>query len=177
MTRRAEAPGPRPRPLPRWYWAVVAAALAVWLLMSFWTVPALSPPGFRPFDFAFPPYDAERAAAYLRALGAEGRAVYLGRQLVLDLVYPALLAAVIGIGALHLAPSRTGRWIALLVIVAMALDYAENGVIALVLRGGPDGVRPTWLDLLGALTVAKFVTYGVGMAGLLVLMVRRARGG
>ncbi|RMH40930.1 MAG: hypothetical protein D6688_12310 [Alphaproteobacteria bacterium] len=175
MKGRRATPGAPRGALPRWYWGIVAAAIAVWLLMSIWTVPAISPPGFKPFDFAFPAYDAERAAAYLRALGAEGRARYLGRQIVLDLFYPALLTAVVGIGALRLAPGRAGRWIAGLAILAMVLDYGENGLIVAVLRAGPEAVDALRLRWLGIVTAAKFTTYGVAMLGLLFLMMRRWR--
>ena len=48
--------------------------------------------GLSPFDMRPLGYDTEQAMVLLEALGEEGRAYYLNRQIILDTFYPALLA-------------------------------------------------------------------------------------
>ena len=119
------------------YWAVFAAALAVYGVMVGWTLPAISrdAAGLAPFDMRPMGYSVAEARAFLAALGAEGRALYLGPQHALDLVYPALLAGVL-IGAVRGLIGPLGlRWgLGLLALGGMAADYLENTRVGAMLR-------------------------------------------
>lgn len=122
------------------YWAVFAAALAVYAAMVGWTLPAISRDagGLSPFDMRPTGYSVAEARAFLAALGDEGRALYLGPQHWLDLVYPALLAVVL-IGAVKvlIAPRWLQFGLCLLALGGMAADYLENARVAAMLGGGP----------------------------------------
>ncbi|MDF1716959.1 MAG: hypothetical protein P1U75_09875 [Antarcticimicrobium sp.] len=119
------------------YWVVFAATLAVYGAMVGWTLPAISRDagGLVPFDMRPMGYSVAEARAFLAALGAEGRALYLGPQHALDLVYPALLAVVL-IGAVcALIGPVSLRWgLALMALGGMAADYLENARVGAMLR-------------------------------------------
>ncbi len=70
-----------------------AAAMAIYLLMMFGTLARLQAiSGLKPFDLRPGGYAQEDAHALLGALGEVGRGKYFERQLVLDALYPGLLA-------------------------------------------------------------------------------------
>lgn len=119
------------------YWAVFAAALAIYGAMVGWTLPAISRDagGLVPFDMRPAGYSVEEARAFLTALGDQGRAIYLGPQHLLDLLYPALLAVVL-IGAVRVLIGPLWlRWgLSLLALGGMVADYLENTRVGVMLR-------------------------------------------
>lgn len=128
------------------YWAVFAAALAIYGAMVGWTLPAISRDagGLVPFDMRPAGYSVEEARAFLTALGDQGRAIYLGPQHLLDMLYPALLAMVL-IGAVRVLIGPVSlRWgLALMALGGMAADYLENARVgAMLLHDGavPDAM-------------------------------------
>jgi len=125
------------------YWAVFAAALAVYGAMVGWTLPAISRDagGLTPFDMRPLGYSVAEARAFLAALGDEGRGLYLGVQHWLDLAYPALLAVVL-IGAVRtlIGPPWLRVGLILLTLGGMAADYLENARVGVMLR--QDGMVP-----------------------------------
>lgn len=95
-----------------------------------------------PFDLRPMGYTPQDAAALLDALGAEGRAYYLGRQIPLDMVYPGMIALTLAAAFLwfgqHL-PNR--RLIRLGIVFSMGgalFDYAENIGIVAMIHGWPN---------------------------------------
>ncbi|GAA6201921.1 hypothetical protein [Aquicoccus sp. SU-CL01552] len=150
------------------YWAVFAAALAVYGAMVGWTLPAISrdAAGLAPFDMRPMGYSVAEARAFLAALGAEGRALYLGPQHALDLVYPALLAVVL-IGAVRaLIGPLWLRWgLSLLALGGVAADYLENARVGAMLRD--DGMLPG-----AAITAASHATQAkAGLTSVVMLAV------
>lgn len=167
----------------RLFWSLFVLAMAVYLAMILWTLPAImrAAGGLAPFDLRPGGYSVDEARAFLDALGADGRATYLGPQALLDLVYPALLAATLIVG-FRLLLRRPALWIpaGLLAVAASGFDWLEN----LRVRGLLTADMPGDAAILGAsfATVAKSVLSSVAFAALLLagsfrLWVWRRRGG
>lgn len=143
-----------------WNWG---AALAIYLVMVLGTLAQIEMiAGARPFDMRPLGYSHQYAVELIGALGEEGRALYLLRQIPLDMVYPALLALASSFTLVWLAqylPKGAGfyRFVALLAFVAALFDYAENLLIVWMLNAGPD--LPIWLVNVASLaSVAKSIT-------------------
>ncbi|MDK3019040.1 hypothetical protein [Pseudodonghicola flavimaris] len=119
------------------YWTLFAVTLAVYGTMAGWTLPAIARDagGLAALDMRPGGYSPEEARAFLVALGDRGRAIYLGPQHRLDLIYPALLALLL-IGAVRalIAPLWLQICLSLLALGGMAADYLENARVAALLR-------------------------------------------
>jgi hypothetical protein len=114
--------------------------VAIYLIMITVTlahIQAMS--GHVPFDMRPVGYGPQDAAAILDGLGVEGRQYYLRRQIPLDTLYPALLAATL-IFAMHwfgkrIANEQLERVGIILSGCAALCDYAENlGIVAMILN-------------------------------------------
>ena len=83
--------------LRRAYWLIFALMLAVYGAMVIWTLPAISDGagGLIAFDLRPTGYSIPEARAFLSSLNDDARALYLGPQGRLDMVYPALLGLVL----------------------------------------------------------------------------------
>lgn len=133
--------------------------------------------GHAPFDMRPFGYGPREAAALLGALGDDGRAYYLTRQIPLDMVYPAILALTLTLAITWVRRTVPGDWITrtgvILAISAAAFDYAENvGTAAMIL---------SWPDLPDALvraastaTVAKSAATSAAVSILACAGARRA---
>lgn len=118
---------------------------AVYLAMVLLTLPHLRAlaGGMEPFDLMPTGYDLPYAMRFLDAVGTEGRSYYLGRQIPLDLIYPGLFAvswALLWLWLLARASRAPAglRKLAWLPILAGIADYAENGLVAIMLTRFPD---------------------------------------
>tara|TARA_R110002049_G_scaffold140930_6_gene302344 strand:+ start:1452 stop:1967 length:516 start_codon:yes stop_codon:yes gene_type:complete len=147
----------------RLLWAGGLAALlcfvALAVMSKFW----LEPDGLIVFDSRLRGYDPAAARAYLAALSADQRALYLGAFRVLDTVFPIVLAGtlagVIWRGAgVRLAMVRV---LALLMPgVYLMLDLTENALVAVILRGQATDAT---IVLASALTQGKWLVLAVAM--------------
>jgi hypothetical protein len=151
------------------YWVVFAAALGVYLWMITGTLPAITRAagGLMPFDLRPTGYSVDEARAFLGALSDSGRAVYLGPQHMLDLVYPALLAVVL-IGAVRVL--FQGAWLRAglsgIILAGMVADYVENAVVAQLLRSS--GEAPAgMIRLANGATMVKSGLTGLAMVAVL----------
>jgi hypothetical protein len=94
--------------------------------------------GQTPFDMRPFGYGPQEAMQLLDALGEEGRRYYVRRQIPLDTIYPALLAATlisaIGWLRLRLPRSKLIRAGVVCSVGAAVFDYVENlGVVVMIL--------------------------------------------
>lgn len=114
-------------------------AAAIYLLMIIVTLARIETvSGLVPFDMRPFGYGPADASALLDALGPDGRAYYLSRQIPLDTLYPAMLALTLiamirwfGRSAPHSGFVRLGI---MLSVGAALFDYAENiGIVAMIL--------------------------------------------
>lgn len=102
--------------------------------------------GHVPFDMLPLGYGPVEAATLLEALGAEGRAYYLSHQIVLDTLYPFMLAVTLIATICWFGQRMTNRKLVRLgiaVSVGSALfDYVENLGIATMIWSWPEVFGP-----------------------------------
>lgn len=114
--------------------------------------------GQAPFDmrpFGYGPLDA---ATLLDALGADGRAYYLSRQIPLDTIYPALLALTLSSTVCwfgrRMPGSRLVRLGVAFAVGSALFDYVENIGIVAMIYGWPD-VSGSLVTAVSTATIAK----------------------
>lgn len=144
----------------RLFWILFALAMIIYLAMIAWTLPEISADagGLPAFDLRPMGYSTEEARAFLSALSDAGRALYLGPQALLDLAYPALLAAVLTMGVtVMLRPGfRWLRWATAAAGIAGAgCDYLENMLVRGLLRADPAAVTDSALRAASTATILK----------------------
>lgn len=156
--------------MPRTFWVVLAAMLAAWLGMNLWSAPRIEDlsGGLRLLDMRFTGYSFDEARDFLAAIGNEGRALYLGPQLWLDMLFPPLLGAVLFFTYRWLFPGPAGLIIGTLSLTSVVLDYLENAALAAMLRAGADGLTPELAATASQWTMAK---WSVTLVGLVALMI------
>lgn len=126
-----------------------AALAAVWFGRL---VPASG--GLMPFDGRVAGYSPAEGHALLEALGAEGRAIYLGPVGRLDTLFPICLALLLAM-PMWRRMAGAGRALTLLPLAYLAADLAENARVAALLRATPP-VPDAAITAASTLTIAKF---------------------
>ncbi len=154
------------------FWALVAATLAVYAIMIFWSLPRVADAagGLAPFDMRPSGYTLDEARAFLAALDADGSAFYRDVQLRLDSLYPALLAAMLGLALLRLWRGVSPVLAGALAAVALAggiADYIENACIRRMLSLGADGLTAPVAEAASAASRGKAALTTVAMVALL----------
>ncbi len=129
----------------RLFWGLVVAKAVVYLAMILWSLPRIAAyaDGQTPFDLRPTGYTFEEAQAFLAALGAEGADFYRDVQHQLDLLFPALAAAVVFFAIVWLLPRRLEGWryvIAAPVVLMAVFDWSENHAVGQMLNAGADGL-------------------------------------
>ena len=113
-----------------------------------------------PFDMRPFGYSPSDAATLLEALGADGRAYYLSRQIPLDTLYPALLALTLSSSICwfgrRLPNSRLIHLGVAFAVGSALFDYLENLGIAAMIYGWPD-VSGSLVYAASTATIAKSV--------------------
>lgn len=155
--------------------------VALFLLFNFVLIPAWYPK-FQTLD-TLPSYTPEQAYRSLSSYGAQGRQQYLWTELTLDVLYP--LSTALMFALLTLYSFQRGfpdhpwtRWLALIPLAELAVDYLENAsVVAMLLR------YPAEMPLVAAasnvFTVLKFslsLPELVFVIGLVAWLIRSVRG-
>jgi len=114
-----------------------------------------------PFDMRPFGYGPSEAAALLDALGADGRAYYLSRQIPLDTLYPALLALTLSCAICwfgrRMPNCRLVRFGVAFAVGSALFDYLENLGIVTMIYGWPD-VSGSLVYAASTATIAKSVT-------------------
>ena len=142
----------------------VMLTLVVYLFMLFYSIPAVLAyaPGMQVFDLLPFGYDSEYAESLLTTLAAQGRDAYVNIQLVVDFIFPGLLA---GAGTLLLLWLLRDDWalmtnrayLVLIPLLAGAFDYAENILILIMLKAFPQ-VNSDVVLLASTMTIIKSVS-------------------
>lgn len=149
--------------------ALATAAVVVFAVMHLVTVPRVSDmAGGRPiFDLRLLGYDRGEAVAFLKALGAEGRAEYMRVQLRLDDVFAPLYGLALSLLLAEiLGRAGLGRRLAFvlafaLVVPVAGFDIAENAAIAEMLRRPPDAVDVATVAAASLRTTVKWALAGL----------------
>lgn len=115
------------------------------------------------FDMRPLGYGPSDAANLLDALGEEGRAYYLTRQIPLDTLYPALMAATLIAAIRWFAAGRPGTGLALAGVAfaagAAVADYLENiGILAMLLVWPNLPAALVWAASAASVTKAMLTT-------------------
>lgn len=111
------------------------ATAGVYLAMVVWSLPYISAEaeGLLPFDLRPFGYSVQEAGAFVDALSDEGRTFYLETQLLLDLLFPPMLALCFILVA-FVFWQGLARWaIVALALVTMTADLVENLLLAQIL--------------------------------------------
>jgi hypothetical protein len=159
------------------YWFVFAVTLGIYLTMLTWTLPGISADaaGLVPFDMRPMGYSPDEARSFLAALGDKGRALYLGPQAQLDLVYPLVLAVVLaGAVSVLISDWRLRGVLYVFVLGGMLADYTENTFVALMLEY-TEPVPDRLANLASKATVVKSVLTGLAMIAVLVGLIRAGK--
>lgn len=157
------------RKMPRVFWALLAATLAAWLAMNLVTARRIEAfaDGQRLLDMRFNGYSFEEVRSFVAAIGDEGAALYLGAQFWLDMVFPALLGAVLIICYLRLFPSWLGLIMSGGAFIYIVIDYLENFAIATMLHAGANGITQDMAATADQWTTTKWGLAFVGLAALI----------
>lgn len=168
----------KPAPNGRIVVLAFAAAQAVYVAMLTLTLPTLETlaGGLKPFDMRPGGYDFMSARQLLEALGEDGRAFYLYRQIPLDLIYPGLFALAYYLTWRWLASRTWPDWAALktlawLPVYAGLADYVENGFIARMIFAYPS-VTETMVATASTATILKSVLTTMTMIALVAMVLR-----
>ncbi|MGI3166484.1 hypothetical protein [Pseudooceanicola sp. 200-1SW] len=154
----------------RLFWILLAASAALFAAMHIWTIPHLYGATMPPFDMRPFGYSVRDALGYVALLSDDQRALYLGPQHLMDLIYPALLAGAFAAG---FRAQLAGRWLHLALIpVATGLlaDYAENLMVRLALSA--EWPSRALLQALQAATVTKTLSVTVSALVMTALLIR-----
>lgn len=169
-----------PQPRGRSVLLAFVAAQVVYAAMIGVTLPWLETRagGLIPFDMLPGGYDLVAAQQLLGALGDEGRAFYLTRQIPLDLLYPGLFALAYSLSWRWLAPRAWpgAPWLVKFSRVAIAAglaDYVENAFIIVMLTSYPH-ITSGVVSAASVATVIKTALTTVTLTALTVMLVRFA---
>ncbi len=152
-------------------WSLAVATLVVYAAMVLWSLPYIAGEagGLLPFDLRPSGYSEAEARAFLAALSEDGRRFYLGTQHRLDLVYPALLAATLGLAIWRLFPKLPAfarAALALVPAMGSAYDYLENARVAGLLAMGAEATG----EAVAAASRATLFKSGLTSAGFALLL-------
>lgn len=99
---------------------------AICLVMNFYLIPMIesSTQGLRIFDMNFAGCSFEQAKQFLSLLSAEGRDIYLNKQLMLDWFYPIVYLVFFSAALIRIVPN--GKKLVIFPVALMISDYCEN---------------------------------------------------
>ena len=142
------------------FWTCFAAAMAIYITMIRWSLPAVTEAagGLAPFDMRPLGYTLADARAFLAAIDPETIKFYRNVQLNLDLFYPALITISLFLGIYLMLPARLGAWrwaIAALPLPIAPFDYLENNLIRVMLASGPEKISADLVSAASRWTVLK----------------------
>jgi prepilin signal peptidase PulO-like enzyme (type II secretory pathway) len=163
--------------MPRIFWGLVTALVASWLSMNLWTAPRLEElaGGLRLLEMRIAGYSLDDAQNFIAAIGDEGTALYLDRQLPLDTVFPPLLAAVLFLFYRWLFRGKAALTIGVAALTTVVVDYLENAAVAAMLRAGADGLTPELAASAHRWTTTKWSLSLIGLVALVLGLVLRLR--
>jgi len=142
------------------FWTCFAAAMAIYITMISWSLPAITEAagGLVPFDMRPLGYTLVDAWAFRSAIDPETVRFYRNVQLTLDLFFPALITISLFLGIYLMLPARFGAWrwaIAALPLPIAPFDYLENRLIGKMLASEPEMISANLVNAASRWTVLK----------------------
>lgn len=155
--------------MPRIFWPILAAMLAFWMAMNFWSAPRIEEAagGLRLLDMRFTGYSHSDVRAFVAALGDDGAALYLEVQFWLDMVFPPLLGAVLFFVYRWLFPGIPAFAIAAISLTYVSADILENFAVATAVRAGAEGLTAEMAATANRWTTIKWGLAFIGLAMLI----------
>ena len=155
------------------FWPILLTTLSIYTAMLLWTLPTIQEAagGLPAFDLRPSGYSYDEAMLFLKNLTDGGRALYIGPQHMLDLIYPAGIALSVGIAIIILAP-LTALWriaLALITIPGAAFDHLENSAVTRLLEAKPEDVTAGMVQTASIFTILKSVFDTIAFTVLLAL--------
>jgi hypothetical protein len=150
-------------------WVGLTAIVALDLSMLLVTVPRLAEfsGGLTMLDLRLGGYSATQAAAYIQALGADGRAYYAGAHFTVDTVFAVVEAAVLAMLIIWFTRPRATyaiplpgalRWFAVaLPLAAGGMDIRENLLVRALMSDAAAALDPALVQAASLATQAKWV--------------------
>lgn len=163
-----------PEPLPRWFGPLLWVTMLLFGAMVWTSTRSLTPaPGWSVFDARVFGYDLDYARGYIAALRETGGIdVYLGRQRMLDTVFPALLTAVLLVLFRARFRGAVQVVLGLLALVYLGADYLENIRVAEMLRTPSQALNKQTVDAASLATIVKYATLVPCLIAALVVYVQ-----
>ncbi|MBF9043509.1 hypothetical protein HKCCE4037_09230 [Rhodobacterales bacterium HKCCE4037] len=160
----------------RWWLALLllTAALYGWLAWLWFTQLVPGADGLTPFDGRILGYSFAEAEAFLAALSADARVLYLTRIRHLDTIFPICLALLLA-APLWRLPTGWMRALAVIPILYLVSDLAENAAVAGLLRVDPAALTPDLVTWASTLTQVKYAALGLSVFALGLVFVRTRR--
>jgi len=159
----------------KFYKAILAITAINYAMMLFYTMPKLwqASGGMLIFDLRVAGYSTETAQAFLDAISAEGRQLYLTTQHMLDTIFPALLAVSLIVTLYRLAPKLPVLY--LTPIAGALFDYYENAAVREMLLSKV--ADPALVEMASLLTNLKFASIALSFLSIIWLWQRRKTDG
>lgn len=140
------------------------------LVMNMWFIPQIesAAQGLKCFDMRFG-YTYQEAVQFLKALSAEGKDIYLTRQLPLDFVYPLAYGSFFALLFTALRGKKSS--LNFLPLLLMAADYIENVSILQMLRHDPSYLTNAQVSIASGATIVKTVLMYLCFLVIIVLLI------
>lgn len=177
LTKRLVLPAVLRRP--RLAWMLAALEVAVIAGVNLFDFPLSVPALQRATGHAYLDMCAfcsgSQVQGELLALGERGRLWQALLLPTIDVLIPVLscLFGLAGLGALMAGRAARAQWLLTLPLLAMGLDFAENGTIVALLLQFPE-TSPLLARTEGVLSGLKFAAYGAVLVSMGALLVMRA---
>lgn len=155
--------------------------MLIYAMMLKYTIPMVQSyaPNLAIFDLSPAGYSYEHATSLLQELGAEGRQIYLARQLPLDFIYPGLFAisySLLLLWLFHKEFNENAKVFSLAFIPVLGgfFDYLENICIIIMLKTFPTTsvmlvkISSTFTLLKGIFTTLFFILLLLGVGAVLL---------
>jgi hypothetical protein len=159
------------------YWGTFLVTVIIYAVMLIWTIPSITSEagGHAIFDMRPGGYTFAEAHEFLDALSERGKYIYLERQHLLDMVYPAVLCITLFWSIYALTPRRWGVWRYILpapAIPGMFFDYMENLATRGLLITGPDHITVAMVERASLWSRIKATSVTLAFIILIVLLAR-----
>ncbi len=120
-------------------------------------------------------FNPQKTLDMVAAYGDEGRAYYARTEMTADVAYPIVYAFFFGIILTMLYRGKRSNWVNVLPFVALAFDYAENGILVTLLKSFPQQSYPMAV-VCEVFKMGKWMAFGASVVLILGGLVLKLMG-